>query len=98
MLTHVAHSEGSAAAFKQLLTERAPRTSKAVFVDTWGLVEGTDGDLILSLEAAKGNPLLAVMLARLQEGCRLMWASGRAPCDRCRCIQFHEADGFLFHC
>lgn len=45
-------------------------------MSTWGLTEGTDGSLGLEPEAAVANPLLAVMLARLQEGCRLMWASG----------------------
>lgn len=60
----------------QLISERSPRIGKAVFVGTWGLTEGADGSLGLTAEAAVSNPLLAVMLARLQEGSRLMFASG----------------------
>ena len=71
-----ARSAGNASAFMQLITQRSPRIGKAVFMGTWGLVQGAEGGLDLAPEAALSNPLLAVMLARLQEGCRLMYASG----------------------
>lgn len=37
------------------------------------------GQLALSDQTIKDNPLLAVMWARFQEGCRLLYAAGLFP-------------------
>jgi len=42
----------------------------------WGLEATSDGGLSLPEGAAADNPLLAVMLARLKEGCRLLEHAG----------------------
>ena len=73
---------GNEAAFRRLLDESAPRLSRPLFESVWGLESTLDGGLALPAEAAAENPLLAVMLARFIEGCRLLDHAGEHanPC------------------
>lgn len=66
---------GNAAAIKQLVRERAGSYGKDMLRRVWG-VRKNGSALELPAQAAAGNPLLAVMWARLQESCRLFYASG----------------------
>lgn len=66
---------GNAAAVKQLVRERAGEYGKTLLRKLWG-VRKERGALVLPEQAAADNPLLAVMWARLQESCRLFYASG----------------------
>ena len=43
-----------------------------MFAAVWGLEATPDGGLAMPENSAAENPLLAVMLARLKEGCRLL--------------------------
>ena len=67
---------GNEAAFRLLLDERAPRLGRPLFESVWGVEATPDGSLVLPEDAAAYNPLLAVMLARLKEGCRLLEHAG----------------------
>ncbi len=67
---------GNEAAFRRLLDERAPRLGRPLFESVWGLEATPAGTLALQEDAAADNPLLAVMLARLKEGCRLLEHAG----------------------
>ena len=67
---------GNEAAFRRMLDERAPRVGRPLFESVWGLEATLDGTLALPADAAADNPLLAVMLARLKEGCRLLEHAG----------------------
>ncbi|CAL8464285.1 g3820 [Coccomyxa elongata] len=71
----IAANPGNAAACKQLVREGAPDIGKQLLRKVWG-VRKVNGDLVLPEDTAAHNPLLAVMWARFQEGCRLFFASG----------------------
>ncbi|KAK9904746.1 hypothetical protein WJX75_001738 [Coccomyxa subellipsoidea] len=71
----VAANPGNAAACKRLVRERAASVGKHLLRKVWG-VRKVAGQLALPDQAIKDNPLLAVMWARFQEGCRLLYAAG----------------------
>jgi hypothetical protein len=67
-------SAGNSTACHQLL-QRYP-AARQLLLETWGLVTDEDSPsgcgLRLPDDTATANPLLAVMWARFQEGCRLL--------------------------
>ncbi|EIE18633.1 Clavaminate synthase-like protein [Coccomyxa subellipsoidea C-169] len=71
----VAANPGNAGACKRMVRERAPSEGKQLLRKVWG-VRKVDGQLALPDKATVNNPLLTVMWARFQEGCRLLYASG----------------------
>ncbi|BDA49847.1 hypothetical protein COCOBI_14-4670 [Coccomyxa sp. Obi] len=71
----VAANPGNASACKRLVRERAPDIGKQLLRKVWG-VRKANGDLVFPEETTADNPLLAVMWARFQEGCHLLFASG----------------------
>ena len=75
-LTSCLPGAGNEAAFRRLLDDGAPRLGRPLFRSVWGLEATPDDSLALPEESAAENPLLAVMLARLKEGCRLLAHAG----------------------
>jgi hypothetical protein len=67
-------SAGNSTACHQLLQQHP--AARQLLLETWGLVTDTDSPkgcgLRLPDDTATANPLLAVMWARFQEGCRLL--------------------------
>ena len=74
---------GNKVAFRRLLDHGAPRLARPLYLSVWGLEATSDGGLALPDESAAENPLLAVMLARLKEGCRLLAHVGEQSLHRC---------------
>ena len=70
---------GNAEAVKRLVREHAPVHGKRLLQRVWGVRKAACGALALPEQTAAGNPLLATMWARFQEGCRLLYAAGVFP-------------------
>lgn len=74
MLALLVQCAGNPAACQELL-QRHP-AARQLLLNTWGLVPDAGSSegcgLHLPDDVASGNPLLAVMWARFQEGCRLL--------------------------
>ncbi len=70
-------SAGNAEAVEALLRERAPTLGRRALLQGWDLEPDAAGRLRLPGTVAVGNPLLAVMWARFQEGCRLLAGAPR---------------------
>lgn len=66
---------GNAAASKRLLEEYGQLEH---VMKVWGVRLKPGGELRLARKAAEGNPLLAVLFARFQEGARLLYGLGEA--------------------